>query len=417
MAQPHNIYLIGALWCAIMSAPSTAYAAGFALSERGAGPSGVAGAATAREDLAGSLLYNPAIIAARRPEIPGNLRILATVGASLLAPTVTYTAPDGEATDTVNGPTTSPRSVFGFGTKRWGITLTQAVRFGSRIEWPDDWAGRTAVTSSRLQVVDFEVNGAWRPVPWLALAAGPRFQQGQLGIERAIDVADPERDARVEIAARGWGFAGQASALASPGDAWDVGVSYRSRTHLTMSGGADFSDIPVELSQQAQDTRLDASLVLPPEVALGGAWRWRAGVVSMDITYTGWQTVDAITIDFDEESVEDTAQQRDWRATPSIRAGYEHRLFGERLALRAGAAFEPTPVPDETVGPSSPDGDRWIGAIGAGYRSASWWVVDLSATYTFISERVAMTTPIGRYSGRYSGRIFSVGLDVGVDIP
>ena len=285
--------------------------------------------------------------------------------------------------------------------------------FGSSIDWGEDWAGRYEIESSSLQVLELGANVAVRPLPVISLSGGIRLQSSTLGISRDIDVADPERDTSVDITGSAAGIGAQASLLLRPIKPFTIGFSYRSRVTHNFEGVANFNDVPIELEERAHDTNMTTTFVMPGRFAFGLAFDYGSGVASADVEYFAWSTTEQLVIDFEDEGMDDVVQDRQWQNTLALRLGYEHRLLADLLALRAGFAYDASPVPDQTVGPSSPDGPRITGAVGAGVRAPFGLLANVSASYTRITPREVMNEE--SLPGSYDGSFLALGLDVGFD--
>jgi long-chain fatty acid transport protein len=85
-------------------------------------------------------------------------------------------------------------------------------------------------------------------------------------------------------------------------------------------------------------------------------------------------------VDFDSGRAPSVVEQR-WRDTWFVSLGTEYRAT-EALRLRAGVAWDKTPVRDETRTPRIPDSDRYWLSFGASYQVLR--NVELSAAYTHI---------------------------------
>lgn len=404
---PHALATLLAA-AALLIAPAQALAAGFAIGEQGAASGALAGAATARPDLPEAGFYNPAGYVLMDAATPWSAR--GVLGLTLIRPRLTHTSQEVE-TRAGSSFTPLPRVHLGGGTKWLGASASFDVPFGSSIDWGRAWPGRHELTSSSLQVLEFGANLASRPHRLLALSAGARLQTSALEIKRRVDVAAPERDARVHLLGEARGLGLQASLLVMPLDSLTFGLTYRSRVTHDFKGVADFEDIPIELEDRAHDTPMSARFVMPSRLALGGAFDHATGVVSADLEVWGWQTTRELVIDFEDEGMEDVRQPREWERTVAARVGYEHRLLAELLRLRVGAALDASPVPDETVGPSSPDGRRLTGSLGAGYVAPFGLSASLGVSYTRIMARDAAAQ--ATLPGRYEGDIFALSFDVG----
>ena len=55
-----------------------------------------------------------------------------------------------------------------------------------------------------------------------------------------------------------------------------------------------------------------------------------------------------------------------WEDSPTFRLGVQYNLT-DALPIRAGVAYDLSPIPDETVGPSLPGNHRTVFSLGTGY--------------------------------------------------
>ncbi|QDG50872.1 hypothetical protein FIV42_09045 [Persicimonas caeni] len=346
-----------------------ALAAGFAIGEQGAGARGVGGAATARADLGGAGFHNPAAFG-----FADSLMISA--GVSGLAPSVAHVQPgSGEQTGAQTDLSTIPYGHVGYRFGDFGVGLSFDVPFGSGLSWPKDWRGRFEITSIELQV--FEVAGVvvWRPIDELSIAAGPRLGRSTVGYGRQIDAVDTEGS--VQLAGDATGLGAQLALMYRPLDELTLGLSWRSRMHLDFSGWANFEDVPIELQQKAHDQYVTTELTLPDRIALGAAWAFDDAIASVDVTYWTWSTFQEFGIDFAHDQTPDVTQPRNWNDSITLAAGWEQKGWVEDLDLRVGLAFDMAPSPSNTLSPSSPDGNRLIPSLGAGYTVVDGLQVDV----------------------------------------
>ncbi len=363
------------LACAIPAAPTTAQAAGFAVGEQGAAARGVGGAATARSDFGEAGFYNPAAWGFAEG-------LSLSAGMSAIVPTITHVHPDsGDQTPATTGLSAPPyaSAAYRFGDFAAGVSFN--VPFGSGLRWPQDWSGRFDVTAIELQV--FEVAGvfAWRPIEELSVAVGPRLQRSTVAYERQIDAVDTEGSVR--LAGDAIGFGAQLAAMYRPNDRLSLGLSWRSRVYHGFSGWADFQDVPVELSEKAHDQYVTTEITLPDRVALGTAWEFDRAVASVDVTYWAWSTFDEFAIDFADDETPDVAQPRNWSDSLTLAAGWEQHGWAPDLSVRFGLAFDAAPSPTDTLSPSSPDGNRLVPSVGAGYALTDDVQVDVGYGHVF----------------------------------
>ena len=145
---------LGGLVTLLMAAP--AGAASYAIGQQGAGAEGVAGAATARQDLPEVGWFNPAAQPAG---------LVLSIGASAIFPRVEHTAPGGTVTGSESAPATPPWAHLGYvlqhDEQRFGLFVTGHVPFGAGLQWPETWTGRFEVTAVSLRVYEAAANAVY----------------------------------------------------------------------------------------------------------------------------------------------------------------------------------------------------------------------------------------------------------------
>jgi long-chain fatty acid transport protein len=112
----------------------------------------------------------------------------------------------------------------------------------------------------------------------------------------------------------------------------------------------------------------------------------------------------------------DSDAAKNWNDVVALRLGAEFRVT-DPLALRAGFAYDPSPVPANTMGPELPDAHRFNYMVGAGYKVANW-TIDGAFMYVDKFDRTvnnqAFTAAGGSgFNGTWTGDAWLVGLDVG----
>lgn len=383
------------LFCALMvltiGAP-VAYAAGYAVSAHGAAASGLGGAATARLDSPQAAILNPAASLFA----PG-----VSVGGAVLFPALAHTGADGVGTSSEAGPSAIPNVSAALAWESFGVSASVHAPFGSSVAWPDGWAGRYESLGSSLSVLELGLNGAWRPHSDVSLSVGVKGQRLSFETSRAIGTARQGEDAFVRIDGQSLGVSGQVSALWRATGALHMGAMIRTATTHDARGVADFDQVPIELDARARDSRATTTFVLPWRAVLGGAYLFESGTLSVDLELWGWGSVDALRVDFEDEGLDDVTQPRDWSNTMTARVGYEHQL-GEDWVARVGGSWDTSPIPQETLGASSPGSSRWGLHAGAGWDMSESLRLDVGVEWVGILER-ATTSPaalLGTYGGR-----------------
>lgn len=379
---------------------SHVHAGAFAVDEQGAAAMGRANAFSAQANDPSALFYNPAGIG----QLEGTQ---VSFGTTLIAPTTTFESQvSGNVTDTEAAvfypPTLYMTHEF---SSNIAAGLGVFVPFGLSTEWPADWEGRYVTTFSEINTLYINPNIVWKSTSGLHLAVGLTYVPSDVTLRSKVPPL-PDSDMEIKADGDGWGY--NLAVLATLPARNSLGISFRSGVKVDYSGDTTIS--PSGLPDQIQ-----SSLTFPPILTVGIAHPLTDTLtLEADWQWVGWSTVDNITIDFAGQPASgDSVTPKNWENSSSLRLGVE-RVF-ERSALRAGYAYDMTPIPDETIDPSLADSDKQTFALGWGYRFSR---ASLDLAYMFIASRdreVANTllqtdgTPFD-HRGKYSTRMHELGL-------
>src|SRR5690606_12518336 len=117
---------------------------------------------------------------------------------------------------------------------------------------------------------------------------------------------------------------------------------------------------------------------------------WRRGPITLlsDLEYTRWSVNRATVVDFHEDATPNVTQANNWRDTFTVRAGAEYvPAANDRVVVRGGGYFDPSPVPAEHLTPTSPDSTRVALTLGASYRFARAWAADVFGEQMWLLRR------------------------------
>jgi long-chain fatty acid transport protein len=111
-----------------------------------------------------------------------------------------------------------------------------------------------------------------------------------------------------------------------------------------------------------------------------------------DVAWTEWSSIPELRIVRDSGTTVSVTPEQ-WRDTWRFALGGTYAM-NERLTLRAGVAFDETPVPDETRTPRLPDTDRTWVAIGARWQPSPSLLLDFGYAHLF-SDTVPLDQDAG----------------------
>lgn len=318
-----------------------------------------------------------------------------------------------------------PGEIFPVGHKlRLGIGIN--VPFGLETDYNDGWIGRYHALHSELQTLNINPVLAFEVVPGLSLGAGAQFQYadatltnavdfGTIGAIAALPFAVPTRqDGRARVTGDDWGYGYTLGALLEPWSGTRIGVGYRSAIQHRLSGRGSFrlDDAGVGSTLSAAtgaftNTDAEADLTTPESVnigltqEIGGEWS-----VSGEAQWTRWSRFDDLTIKFANPAQPDSITEEDWEDAWFFALGLTWRP-NDAWALRAGYAYDQSPVPDRTATPRIPDADRHWLAIGASYRPTATLLLAAGYTHIFVRDRgidLAATGTGETFRGNLNGR-------------
>jgi len=370
-----------------------AHAAGFALIEQNASGLGnaYAGQAAAATD-ASTIFFNPAGMT----YLPDRQVVL--VG-HLIKPQMEFSGTSniggGDGGD-AGGLGFVPNAYFAFRLMpdvHLGVGMS--APFGLKTEYDSDWAGRTQAIKSELKTINLNPSIAWKVSESLSLGAGVSIQYVEATLTNATSAAIPPVVGTVKGDDYGWGF--NLGALWQFSEATRIGLAYRSEIDSTLEGDLTFSATPTVIPVTA-DLTLPDSASLSLFHKLNARWDLLA-----DVSWTGWSDFDELRIVRAVGTPLVTPENWDDSYRYSLGANYHH---SDKLTLRAGVAYDETPVSDAFRTARIPDEDRTWLAFGAQYRLSPKSVLDVGYAHLFIEDaRIFMPASGVTLDGNYDASV------------
>ena len=357
------------------------HSAGFAIMQQGTGPMGQGNAFVAQADDPSAVFFNPAGIV----QLDGRQAYL---GATLTAPRVTYNGSGNQDEATVARIHTppyayltqqiSPQIYFGLGV---------FSPFGLGTVWEGDWEGRYLTTYSSLQTFNLNPNLAFKKGN-LAMSAGLNILRADLELKKKL-LLTPYPDGESRLTDDTWGYGYNLGLLYHVNDSWQLGLSYRSKIKLSFDDGdADF-EVPAPLKSAFLDTKGKGDLDLPPSLTAGISFKpdtkW---TLEFDVTWTGWSTYDEFKVRFKDpvNGQYSSVQPKKWEDVFAYRFGVRYRM-SDRYTFRAGYIFDEAPMPNSTLDPQQPDGDRHIYTAGLDWKLGNKAVLGVAYNFIYGEER------------------------------
>ena len=408
-----------------MGVAPAAFASGFALVEQSVPNLGnAASGGAAGIDDASTIFFNPAGLT--------RLEGASALGAGyLIMPTTKFrnqgsTAVTGDPALGGNGgdvgPTNFVPNLYGVWSfsDRVKVGIGVNAPFGLATEYDSDWVGRYQAIDSELVTINVNPTVAAKLTDNFSVGVGLNVQYATVELTRAIDFGSAigrsqQADGLSEVEGDDWSVGYNAGVLFEPTETTRIGLAYRSAITHTLRGDADFTvpaaAAPLTATGRFVDSDASAELKLPDSLSfsvyqeLSPQWS-----IVGDVTWTNWSRFDEVRIEFDNPAEPDQVQPENWEDTVRIGFGVNYKP-NDVWTLRAGAAYDPSPVDDQFVTAAIPDSDRFWLSIGAGYRPSDNLSIDVVYSHLFLNDRaISQSDPAaGNLVGTYDSQVDIVG--------
>jgi long-chain fatty acid transport protein len=414
---------------------STSFAAGFRLPEAGVKAMGMGFAFTAQADDPSAIYFNPAGLT----QLKGQNVMIGGTYVRENGGEFTGTTPVddfGTGFTTIKSETQKSLNFFipnayytrtaDSGYIAYGVGIFAPFGLGQEYKDKHSSIFRNQITKIDLQTVVVNPTLAFKINEFLSVGVGIDWMYGKAELERTpwspglVTFQDGNAfDLKLEGDGDAWGY--NFGFLLKPSPNFRIGASYRSPFRLDIKDGdVTLSNIhPGVLPAFAglTSTKGNATISLPATFALGAAYTMGKLTVEADADWTFWHSYRSLPIDFQDNRIgvlPDANAPKNWNDVVALRLGAEFRVT-DPLALRAGFAYDPSPVPAETMGPELPDAHRFNYMVGAGYKLANW-TIDGAFMYVDKFDRTVNNqnnATLTGFNGTWTGDAWLVGLDVG----
>lgn len=448
---------LAALSVALALAPAqSARASAFALIEQSGSGLGnaFAGAAASAED-ASTIFFNPAGLTA----LPAGRHFSLALHA--IDPSAQFSNGTSQAAAGIRPPGLSNPFVFsGMGGDAGSLALVPNayfamsinprlfvgvginVPFGLKTEYEDGWIGRFQGLKSEVKTLNVNPTVAYAMNDTVSLGAGLNYQQidstltkavnytaivGASNLAAAVAVGNVEGRNELKGEDSAWGY--NLGAMFRLSDRTRLGVAYRSAINYTLTG-THTATHPVTASAAAnaiingnpgtQDQNISLGIKMPDSFSFSAMHRLddRWDLLG-DLTWTGWSKISELRVKFTVPGAADDVTTWKLRDTLRASAGVNYR-YSDSIKLRAGIAYDQSPVTDTYRTVRLPDNDRkWL-SVGMQYKLSKAGTLDAGFTYIWVKDagvntnaEVAATAlgfPRGLINGSYDSsiRILSV---------
>ena len=387
--------------------PSFALAGGFQINTQGQKANAMGGAGTAVGKDASALYFNPGALSLQ--EKSGVM-----FGFNFISPRASYLSPINGNVDAEKDNFT-PIYLYGFyKIKKFTVGLSVNNPYGLGSNWGDDWEGKYIIQKIKLTSFYIQPTLSYKITDKVGIGAGFVFATGNAFIRKAVPVNGAQTAyGEAELKGSGQGFGFNAGLFVKLGDKATVGLNYRSKIKLKLKNGdAGFTDIPASLTSRfPESTNFNSKINLPSTLSLGLAYQFTEKfLLAFDLNLTGWSVYDSLNFDFPDYASLDSKSERNYKNVIAVRLGGQY-AFTSKFNVRAGIAFDQSPVKDGYMSPELPDANKTVLTLGAGYQITTRFSADLSFMYESFAERKD-TNKETQFSGKYKTNVTILGIGV-----
>jgi long-chain fatty acid transport protein len=305
-------------------------------------------------------------------------------------------------------------------TPDWRIGLALTVPFGLITSYSGTEAVRYQALESEIESLDINPNVAYKANDWLSIGGGITVEKVKAKLTNALDVGgivgseidtllhtttngpalSQTADGRSDVVGTSWGVGYNVGVQLQPwGADTTIGIAYRSGIHQKLQGRADFT-VPTSLaalvatSGELTKTGATADLSLPGNAWIGITHHFTDRfAVDASYQYTQWSSFKTLEVDFENPKQAPVVDPENYRDSSFVALGANYMLT-DQLTVRAGTAFDQTPVQDRYRDFRLPDGNRYWLSTGATYQVTQNVAISGAYAHLFIDSTNVKQTDI-----------------------
>ena len=317
---------------------------------------------------------------------------------------------------TTHDPSFAPHAYVAHNANTWAFGTGVYAPFNSGIEWPAGWEGQDELTRLNLKTLNQPLVFAQKLSDNLSVAGGINFIATSIVLEQVVE--DETINAEVPATLGGTTTnTGANFAIYYRNANWSFGATHNTGYTINGNGKVEFdtSDDPA-LTDNFPDGDISVKFNIPSssEAAVsyrsytggGDGYQRGAWAVELGAVHTTWSDYDEIIITYSEElPAEESTLTNNWFDVTDYKIGGFYS-FREDMKVRFGYYVTTSAIPEETLGPITPDGEgRNSYYAGYGYKRGSL-LLDFAYIYGIFKDSKTETNE--ELTGEYTDGIANV---------
>ncbi|MFC1459633.1 OmpP1/FadL family transporter [Microvirga arabica] len=254
------------------------------------------------------------------------------------------------------------------------VGLSTTSPYGLVTDPRDNWAGQVYSRSSKIfslnvnPVVGIKIND------WISVAAGPSLQYFDIRLKRAAAPTPGAPSIILDGDDIGFGFT--AGVTLTPFAGTTIGIGYRSQIDHELEGTvtSPAGRIPISSDLTTPDQlTIGISQAITPALTVHAGFEW-----------TNWSVLETPLVT-GPGGVVVTDLPLNYKDGYFYSLGFDYKV-NNQLTLRAGVAYEESPIDTEIRSTRLPDNDRIWASVGASYQWNNKLSFDVAYTHIFSKE-------------------------------
>ncbi|PZX01791.1 long-chain fatty acid transport protein [Pseudomonas sp. 478] len=406
---------------ALLSASTIAGANGIALNEQSASSAGTAYAGRSSSALDASTIYgNPAgLTKLKRTEISG--------GAAIISGSDDISDAQSSVAGTNKGDSV-PLAVVPFAymstplDDRFSIGLGLYAPSGLINDYESTFQGRYQGSYSSTKEVTLQPTIAYRINDYVSIGGGPTINHFDAKLQNylATGALNNGQDTRITIKGDDTAIGYNVGLLVDLSDATSWGINYHSKVSYYLKGHTEVSGSPSVIPLDGKyDNKIDITMPESVDTSithhfnsrwtgyLGTTWKRWSRIQKVEVVNSGLSPVGQAA------GLGTVTEEMNWRDTWATAVGASFQL-NQQWLLRAGYAYDPSPISNADRSVRVPVGNRQVVTLGGAYLPSPDLTIDFAYGYLWES-RASVNQPNNsglqpEYSANYenSANIFSV---------
>lgn len=382
------------------SVAGSALAGGFSLSEQSVSAMGTANAGRASHTQDASVVFNnPA--AMHQLKQAQFTQAVAFIDAQTKIKNAVGGLPGGTNEGDIVPHTFIPSGYFTSGDKggwAWGVATYGS--FGLKTNHEESYAARYLGDKSSVKVTTIQPAVSYKLNDKVSVGFGPTINKLEAYLSK---FGGPAGQVELEGDDMGYGFNAGTHFQLSPRS--QLGVVYRSKVKYKVDDGSlKASSFGTFSASTGLSTPESVEIALSHQ--LNNKTTLHAGS-----TWTRWSRLKELAVKSTAPvpGLDNSVETFNWKDSVGYSVGITHQHC-EKIELRAGLAYDNSPVAPADRSVRLPSGDRRVASIGAGYKLSPTQTID--ASYTFLEEEKAEVrhTSAPPYSADFHNRASVYGL-------